>query len=110
MATNFVQDGDYLDFTAGADVAAGELVQLGSLFGVAQGAVANGGSGVLSMRGVYTLAKENSAGSATTVGAPVYFISGEVSGDDDTASRPLCGHALAVAADGATTVLVRLLG
>ena len=110
MATNFVQNGDYLDFTAGAAVASGELVQLGSLFGVAQGAVANGGTGTLSMKGVYTLAKENSAGSATTVGGPVYFIAGEVSGDSDTSARPLCGHALEVAADGATTVKVRLLG
>lgn len=110
MATNFVQNGDFLEFTAGADVAAGEMVQVGSLFGVATDAVANGAVGVLAMKGVFTLAKENSAGSATTVGGPVYFISGEVSGDDDTGNRPLCGHALEVAADGATTVKVRLLG
>jgi predicted RecA/RadA family phage recombinase len=110
MATNFVQNGDVVPFVAGAAVASGELVQFGSLFGVAVNDYANGETGELSLKGVYTIAKDTSAGSALTAGAPAYFLAGTVTGDDDTGSNPLCGYALAAAADGATTATVKLLG
>ena len=113
MATNFIQNGDYLEFTAGADVTSGELVELGSLYGIAQGAVANGAVGILSLRGVYTVPKTTGAGTALTVGAPAYFdasAAGSVNGDDETGANTLCGHAVQASADGAATAKIRLLG
>jgi predicted RecA/RadA family phage recombinase len=106
---NFVQNGDYLDFTASADVTSGQLVQVGDLHGVSMTAVANGARGVLALKGVFTLPKlVAAAGDATTAGGPVYFSSGSVSGSSDTGARKQVGVALAVAAQAATTVQVLL--
>jgi predicted RecA/RadA family phage recombinase len=106
---NYVQDGKYLDFTAAADVDSGDLVQVGSLHGVAVTDVANGAVGSLALQGVYTLPKlTGAAGDATTAGGPVYFSSGSVSGSDSSGTRKLVGYALAAAAQAVTTVQVRL--
>jgi len=106
---NFVQNGDYIEFTAGADVTSGQLVQVGDLHGVSMTAVANGAKGILALKGVFTLPKlVAAAGDATTAGGPVYFSSGSVSGSDSSGTRKKVGHALAVAAQAATTVQVLL--
>jgi len=106
---NFVQNGDYIEFTAGADVTSGQLVQFGDLHGVSMTAVANGAKGILALKGVFTLPKlVAAAGDATTAGGPVYFSSGSVSGSDSSGTRKKVGYALAVAAQAATTVQVLL--
>ena len=107
---NYVQDGKYLDFTAAADVDSGDLVQVGSLHGVAVTDVANGAKGVLAMEGVFTLPKlVAAAGDAVAAaGDPVYFSAGSVTGDDDSGDNLLVGYALAAAAQAVATVQVRL--
>jgi len=107
---NYVQDGKYIDFTAAADVDSGELVEVGSLHGVAVTDVANGATGVLALEGVFTLPKQvGAAGDAVAAaGDPVYFKTGKVTGDDDTGSNLLVGYALAAAAQAVATVQVRL--
>jgi predicted RecA/RadA family phage recombinase len=108
---NYVQDGDFVEFTAGATITSGQLVQVGSLFGVAVTDVANGSRGTIALEGVFTLPKlVAAAGDATTAGGPVYFSAGSVSGSDSSGTRTLCGYSLDVAAQAATTVKVRLLG
>ena len=106
---NYVQNGDYIEFTAGATITSGQLVQVGSLHGVSVTDVANGAKGTLAMEGVFTLPKLTAAaGDACTAGGPVYFSSGSVSGSDSSGTRKLVGHSLAAAAQAATTVQVRL--
>jgi len=106
---NDVQNGDYIEFTAGATITSGQLVQVGSLHGVSVTDVANGAKGTLAMEGVFTLPKlTGAAGDATTAGGPVYFSSGSVSGSDSSGTRKLVGHSLAAAAQAVTTVQVRL--
>ena len=106
---NYVQDGKYLDFTAAADVDSGDLVEVGSLHGVAVTDVASGAKGVLAMEGVFTLPKLVGGGDAVAAaGDPVYFSAGSVTGDDDTGSNLLVGYALAAAAQAVATVQVRL--
>ena len=68
---NFVAAGDTLTITAGADIASGAGVLVGSLFGVTAGAIANGAQGVINLTGVYDLPKV--ASQAWTVGALVYW-------------------------------------
>lgn len=110
MAKNFIQNGDVIPFVAGATITSGQLVQVGSLFGIAQNDYASGETGELVLKGVYRLPKlVAAAGDATTAGGPVYFDAGSVSGID-TGGRVLCGYALEIAAQATTTVLVRLLG
>lgn len=106
---NYIQEGDYLEITAGATIAAGDLVQFGSLHGVAVTDIANGANGIIHTKGVYTLPKLTGASAdACTAGGPVYFSSGSVSGSDSSGSRKLVGYSLAAANQAATTVAVRL--
>jgi predicted RecA/RadA family phage recombinase len=106
---NFVQNGDYLDYTATADIARGALVQVGDLHGVAVTAIANGARGSLALEGVFTFPKLTGASAdACTFGGPVYFSSGSVSGSSSSGTRKQVGHAVEVAAQAATTVRVRL--
>lgn len=112
---NYVQDGDFIKFTAGATITSGMLVKVGDLFGVAVTDVANGSEGVLALEGVFTIPKTTGAGTAIAVGGKAYFdtseaATGKVSGDAETAANPLCGYAIEAAADGATTAKIRLLG
>ena len=52
MATNFVQAGDVIDYTAGADIASSDVVVVGSLVGVAHNDIANGSVGPVGVSGV----------------------------------------------------------
>jgi predicted RecA/RadA family phage recombinase len=106
---NYIQDGRYLDHTAGADITSGQLVQVGDLHGVAVTDIANGAAGALAMEGVFTLPKlTGAAGDATTIGGPVYFSSGSVSGTSSSGTRKLVGYAIEAAAQAKDTVKVRL--
>lgn len=68
---NYVARGDAITITAGADIASGDGVLVGSLFGVAAGDIANGAEGVINLTGVYDLPK--TASQAWTVGALIYW-------------------------------------
>ena len=106
---NYVQEGDYIEITASADIDAGELVQVGSLHGVAVTDIANGANGIIHLEGVYTLPKLTAAaGDACTAGGPVYYDASGVSGTDASGTRLLVGHSLVAANQAATTVAVRL--
>ena len=107
---NDSQNGDYIEITAGATIASGDLVQFGSLHGVAVADIANGALGTIALKGVFTLPKLTGAsGDACTAGGPVYFSSGSVSGSDSSGTRKLVGHSLAAANQAATSVVVRLV-
>lgn len=114
MATNFVQKGAYIDYTPGGAVASGELLQIGGLYGVAQSASVGPTEPIaVSLEGVYEVPKTAGGGTALTVGAPAYYdvsAGAAVSGDDEAAANPLCGHAVEDAADGDETAKVRLIG
>jgi predicted RecA/RadA family phage recombinase len=112
---NFVQNGDFVKFTAGATITSGMLVKVGSLFGVSVTDVANGAEGTLALKGVFKLPKTTGAGTAIAVGGPAYFdtseaAAGKVSGDPETAANPLCGYAVEATVDGDAFALVKLLG
>lgn len=107
---NYIAPGDMFPFTAsGADVASGDGVMQGSLFGVAAGDVADGESGVMKTTGVFELPK--AASQAWTVGAKVYWTSGGAA--TTTASgNTLIGVAYEAVGSGASETLgkVRLRG
>ena len=52
---SYVQDGDLLDYTPASAVAAGDVVVIGSLVGVAPRPIAANTVGALSVEGVYTM-------------------------------------------------------
>ena len=99
-----VSDGKYLDYTAGSDIAAGGVVVIGSIVGVAPRPIANGASGAVAVEGVFSFAKDDSDISA---GAAVnYYATSGVMTTESTGVA--AGYAVAAAATGASTVNVKL--
>lgn len=108
---NFVQPGKILDFVADRDYASGEPAVIGGydsdnagleyslaggVFGIVQGAVANGERGSLGRYGVYEIAKAESE--AIPAFAPLYF--DEVS---KTVSAQAGGRKVAIATEAAAS-------
>lgn len=107
---NYVQPGDTITFTAGADIASGAGVLIGTLFGVATTAVANGASGEAAVVGVFDLVKVGSQ--AWTVGAKIYWDDSNKRCTTVSTSNTLIGVATAAVGSGAgeTVGRVRLNG
>ncbi|SDP69665.1 DUF2190 family protein [Desulforhopalus singaporensis] len=107
MATNHVQKGNVMTWTNGtsADVAAGDVVEVGTLIGVALGDIADGAEGEVAIAEVWTLPKE--APLVISQGDQVYWddTAGEI---DKTDTNTAAGKAFADAASAATTVKVLL--
>lgn len=104
---NFVSEGRNLDLTAPRDIASGEGFIVGSIFAVASTTAATGSGVVGVTRGVFDLTKKGTAA----------FAPGDRVSWDDTNHRcdapgaglyPV-GVAVAVAANGAGTVRVKLI-
>ena len=111
MTTKYVQKGDVIDYTAGADIAAGAVVELQHCLGVALAAIANGATGAVAIEGVFELPKVSAA--VFAVGEKLIWDT-SVDAFDDSAATPatgdLTGAAIAVraGANGETTCLVKL--
>ena len=73
MKNQIFSDGDYIEITAGATIASGDLVQFGNLHGVAVTDIANGAKGNIALKGIYTFPKLTAAaGDAWYAGAGGY--------------------------------------
>ena len=106
MATNFVQEGKTLDYTAsGADVASGEFVVVGILGGVAKTAIADGKTGAVCISGVFSVAK---ASGAVTQGAKLYWNSSNDNLTTTASGNTLVGVAAEAAASGDATAKLLL--
>jgi predicted RecA/RadA family phage recombinase len=106
----FVQDGAAIDYTPGANVAAGDVVVQGELVGIAKTPIAANALGALAVDGVFDLPKATGGGSAITAGAVVYWDAGNAQATTSAAAgaNKLLGKTIAAAADADTTVRVRL--
>lgn len=68
----YVQPGNVIDYLAGADIAVGDVVPLGTTkIGVAQTAIANGAVGAVAVSGVFEIAASTAV--AMAVGDVVYW-------------------------------------
>ena len=111
MATaTFVHDGNAIDYTPGADVAAGDVVVQGELLGVARTPIASGVLGSLAVGGVFDFPKATGVGSAIGAGANVYWDVADVEAKEDAeaGANKLIGNTVAAATDDDETVRVRL--
>lgn len=100
MANQFVQDGNYLDYTAGEDIAAGTPVLIGTLVCVAPRAMANGEKGSLATTGVWQVPK--AAGAAWAQGASVYWDVADAEFNTTASGNVFAGHAAEDALSAAT--------
>lgn len=114
LSTNYVQDGDVVQYTAGANITAGSVVVMGNMLGVALVDIANGATGSVALEGVFTLPKV--AGAVIAQGDSLTW---DVSATafDDKAAVPAAGDitgaacfAFAAAGNGPTTLAVCLTG
>jgi len=108
MATNYVQEGKVLDFTAPYDRTTGQGFQVGSIFAVALGTALSGAAIRGQVNGVWTLAKTSAQ--AWTVGQKIYWDNTNKRCDSDSTVGMLIGVAAAVAANPSSTGTVRLNG
>ncbi|MFI4860253.1 MAG: DUF2190 family protein [Phycisphaerales bacterium JB063] len=105
----FIQDGDSLDYTpSGADVAAGDVVVLTDLIGIAKRPIPDGTPGSLAVTGVFELPKATGASTALPAGTRVVW--NDVSGVIEPLGSSLVTHAYVTkdAGDDDATVRVRL--
>lgn len=61
MAKTYVQPGEVIQYTAGADITAGTVVPIGQILGVALQDIANGATGSVGIKGVFTVPKASAA-------------------------------------------------
>ena len=107
MATNYIQDGDILDYTAGAAISAGDVVVIGTIGGVAITDIANGATGAVAISGVFRVTK---ATGAVTQGALLYWNATNSNLTTTATGATLVGVAAAAALSGDATVDILLNG
>ena len=111
MSTNYVQEGNAINYTAGADISSGDVVVIGQQIGIAAVDIANGAIGSVSLGGVFTVAKVSAA--VIAQGESVIWDS-SASEFDDNAATPAAGDvsgccvAMEAAGNGVTIINVKL--
>jgi len=110
MNATYIHEGNGIDYTPAADVAAGEVVVQGELVGITKRDIPAGTLGTLELTGVYDIAKATGASTAIGVGLDVYWDEGNAVATTDSASgvNKRIGRTVAAAADDDEVVRVRM--
>lgn len=108
MKAIYWQRGAALDYTPAEDVKNGSIVTLGARIGVAAGDIPAGDTGTVHVEGVYKLAKAKDE--AVTLGALIYYDAAADTVTTAAEGTVPAGYAVAAAAAGDATVLVKLQG
>ena len=106
MKARYIQRGESIDYTPEADVAAGDIIKIGKIVGIAKLDIKAGELGALALCGVYEIATN---GTAIEAGAVVFVdpATGKVCAEGASGAVKF-GHAVAAAAAADTLVLIRL--
>ena len=108
MDARYVQRGDAIDYTPLADVAAGDIVVLGKLVGVAKLDIPAETPGALALTGIYEVTKN--AGTAFAAGSEVAWdATNKKAVASGTSGSVKIGHAVALTGASDTYVYVRLV-
>jgi len=105
MKAVFLYEGRSIDYVPDAAVAAGDVVQIGNLIGIAQFNIAAGATGAVAVTGVWGVEKDSAA---ITAGAAVYWNAADKVATATEGSNKLLGYAVAAAAAADATVQVRI--
>lgn len=105
----YVHDGGAIDYTPGAAVAAGDVVVIGELVGVAKTPIAAGALGALAVRGVFDFAKATGGGTAISTGANCYWDDTNNVATTTATGNKLIGKVIKAATDADATVRVQML-
>lgn len=106
----FIEKGDMIDYTPGADVAAGAVVVLNDLIGVAKQPIAANQLGALAVTGIFDVPKASGVGTAIGAGKTVYWDAAdqEAKEDSESGANNLLGKTVLAAGDDDVLVRVRL--
>jgi len=108
MTTKFVQPGEVIDYTAGANKTSGQPVLIGTRLGVCLADIANGNTGPAAMSGVYTVTKLST--DVVAQGAALYWDNTNSRLTTTASGNTYAGYAFAAAGNGVTTVNIKLNG
>ena len=108
MGAIFVQDDDMIDYTPTADLAAGAVVVIGDLVGVAKKPIPANTLGSLAVEGLFDCPKAAGAGTAIPGGTKVYWDPVANVATATAGTLKYLGKTTEDAADADTTVRVRL--
>lgn len=108
MNNRLYEEAQVIEWTndTGSDVAAGDVVDLTNLVGVAQDDIANGESGILHVKGVFTLPKDDNL--VVSQGDRVYYDTSNAEVDKTAEDQTYAGIAWSAATQTATTVPVAI--
>lgn len=102
---SYEKKGELIDYTPTTGVAAGAVVQIGSMVGVAPRPIAAGETGVVAISGVWEIDK--ATGADITSGSVAYLhSSGKVTGTRDTWA---VGYFTATGLNAATTAKIKIV-
>lgn len=118
MTTTYKQEGKVIQYTAGANIAAGKVLKIGNILGVALQDIASGSTGPVAIEGVFLAPKVSGAviaqGESLTWDVSAASGAGEF---DDNAATPATGDVTGAAAfawtgagSGVTSLLVKFTG
>ena len=110
FTARYISDGRYLDYVAPSDVAAGDVIVVGELVGVAPGPILAGRTDALCVEGVVDFAKATGNGTAIGAGVRVYWDAGNkvaTASDGGAANKYIGKTGFSGAADDDATVRVR---
>jgi len=107
MAT-FIHDGNRIDYTPTADVAAGAVVVQGGLVGVTKQPIAANALGALAVTGAFDFPKAAGAGTAISAGANCYWDATNQRATTTAGGNASLGKCIRAAADADATVRVRM--
>ena len=105
----FRHEGNSIDYTPAADVAAGNVVVIGELVGVAKLDIKANVLGALAVTGVFDFAKATGVGTAITAGANCYWDDTNNVATTTAAGNKLIGKCVKDAVDADATVRVLML-
>lgn len=110
MTARFIQNGNSIDYTPGADVSAGDVIVQGDLVGITKLDIAAGALGALAVTGVFDVPKATGVGSAFGAGLKVYWDEAEsvAKTDAEAGANKYLGKTVLAAGDDDATVRVRL--
>ena len=114
MNARYLYRGDMIDYVPEADVAAGEIVIVNDLLGIAKLDIKAGTLGALSLSGVYEVTKATGAVTSIAFGKNAYWTGtvATTAADDGAETNPVAyrflGKVVHAAAENDTTVRVRL--
>ncbi len=105
----FVHEGASIDYTPGANVAAGDVIVQADLVGIAKLDITANKLGALAVQGVFDFAKATGGGSGIAVGTTVYWDDTNNVATATATGNKLLGKVVKAAADGDATARVRLM-